>query len=244
MNWTLKINSRNVLRFLLCMVAAIAILNVLWQFLYVFFDDKIFFISTIAWWFNMDYEGTIPSAYSSLMLLVCAFLLGLVAFKKLSLSDKFARHWVFLSGLFAFASWDEATQIHEKLIYSDSIVDLLPTLGIEQSGAFAFGFWTIFVMPIIFLIGLFYIKFFFSLPKKQRRLFLIGIVLFLSGAIATELVNSWIWDTMGRDMEAIPYILSTTVEETLEKLGVTVFIYALLDYLEQLGNINVKFDSK
>lgn len=245
MDYNLAINPKKVLNFLLKIIALITVLHLVWQYLYLNFDDTIPFFSTIAWWFNVDYEGTIPSAYSSFTLFVCAFLLGCIASLKLSTRNKFALHWAFLCFLFLTAAWDEATQIHEKFIDSDIALKVLSVLGFEPQGVFAFGSWIVVILPILFLIGLFYLKFLFSLPREQRKLFILGAVIFLSGAVLTELLNSWIWESVGFNMEAPLYIVFTTIEETLEMLGVATFIYSLLLYLENmLGHITLDFGAQ
>jgi len=244
MDFELAIDAKAFFRFLLKVIFALIALNLIWQFLYLSFDQYIPFLSTIAWWFNVDYEGTIPSAYSSLTLFFCAFLLAVITFFKRKTNNRYTLHWGTLGLLFLFAGWDEATQIHEKLIDSGITLKLLELFGVEPEGIFAFGNWVVVALPLVCLVALLYSKFFFSLPRSQRYLFLLSALLFFSGALLTELVGSWIWQNSGGNLESLPYILATTVEEGLEMFGVAVFIYALLRYLDSmLNSLKLNFQS-
>src|SRR5687768_9580440 len=51
------------------------------------------------------------------------------------------------------------------------------------------------------------------------------------GALGMELVGGFLTDTGGQ--ATLAYLDATTTEESLEMLGVVIFIYALLDYIRR-----------
>ena len=65
--------------------------------------------------FRVDGETNIPTWYSSSLLLLCALVLAVIGKMKLQGYDRYALHWVLLSGGFVYLSLDEAAVLHEML---------------------------------------------------------------------------------------------------------------------------------
>ncbi|WP_238178428.1 hypothetical protein [Calothrix sp. 336/3] len=71
-------------------------------------------------------------------------------------------------------------------------------------------------------------KFIINLPRKTRSNFLVAGLIYLSGAIGCELIGGYILDSR---MRGIFYLIIITLEESLEMLGIAVFIYGLLSHI-------------
>ena len=101
-----------------------------------------------------------------------------------------------------------------------------------EDGARSYGVlydaWVIAGMAIVVVLGLYFRKFLRDLPTAARRAFLIAAALYLGGALGVELVAGRHVEQHGRDNWI--YVVLVAIEETLEMLGVVVFIRALLKY--------------
>lgn len=179
--------------------------------------------------FNVDYENNIPTLFAAFILFLASILLFLVASAKQRQNDRFTNHWRVLSILFLYLSLDELLSIHETINKN-----LGENLQSWQSGP-----WDILNSVLISVFVLAYINFFLRLPVKIQRLFFIAGSLFVLGALGIELACvhhlSNICHGSGFTAEII-----ITVEELLEMIGITVFIYAVLLYMNSfLSEINI-----
>ena len=185
--------------------------------------------------FDVNREGTIPTYYSSFALLLCSILLGTIAFSKKGPSARYSLHWSALSVIFLLLSFDEMVAIHES------------TNGPLRSALNASGFlyftWVIPGIAFVLIFVLVYLRFLFNLPAKTRWLFLVAGTVFIGGAIGMELVGARRADLYGYNN--MIYVMITTIEESLEMMGVVVFIYALMSYMaSHLNNIRVFIGDK
>lgn len=237
MDIKLFVAPKKIVYFLLSLIFIIHLASLSMQTLHLFVNSKSSILSALAKIFSVNQEGNLPSLYSSMSLLFCSFLLGIITFAKKNEKDRYAFHWGALSLIFLFLSWDEAVEIHEKLSFTPLAAEILNFLGVQKTGIFAFS-WIVIAMPLVFLMGLAYVKFFLSLSFLQKRLLLSAISLFLFGAIGMEMVGGLIFSSFSK--ESLPYIISTGLEELFEMLGVAVFIYALLLQLNSSAK-EVKF---
>jgi hypothetical protein len=89
------------------------------------------------------------------------------------------------------------------------------------------------VLVLIF-IGL-YGKFVFSLPKKIKILFITAGSIFLLGSLGMEAIGGFWADGLGT--RNFLYAMIVTLEESLEMIGILVFIYALMQYIKHHTNI-------
>jgi len=170
---------------------------------------------------NLDEEANIPTYVSSFLLLVSGVLLAIIAMGEKKRDSKHVRHWVLLSGLFFYMSLDEAAGIHEQL--NGPINEMLDVGGISYYGAVIPG-----IMATLFLLVI-YFRFWMGLPPRSKYLFMVSAVLYVGGVIGLEMVGGIHASLHG--IENLHYGILTTVEETLEFSGVTMFIYALMDFL-------------
>ena len=182
----------------------------------------------LAMAFNVDGEGNIPTIYSSLALLFSSLLLGVIAYAKNLDSGRYQNHWKILSFIFLGLSLDEVFQWHEHLI---GLRTLLNATGV---------LYFTWILPIGFLVAIFllsYSKFLFHLPVATKKLFVAATALYIGGAIGMEMPGGYVASTMGQ--ENVAYLIVTTIEESLEMLGIVVFIHALMSYLKTyLGGVS------
>jgi len=165
--------------------------------------------------FDTAEEANVTSWFSSELLFIVAILVLLISRVKVHHSDAYSRHWTILAAIFFFLSLDELASIHEMTINS-----LRNAFG--ATGLFYFS-WVIIAIPLVLLLGFFFLRFVLSLPRSTRIQFIVAGTLFLTGAVGFEMLG-------GLFHESSIYRVFVTVEETLENLGAGIFIISLLSY--------------
>jgi hypothetical protein len=228
MKFQIPLTPGAVTQFLLRVVACLVVLSSLSLITLHLFPDANF-AYYFAKAFNLDVERNIPTLYSCLGLLFSSLLLGVIAYAKNLDGDRYKNHWKILSFIFLYLSLDEAGQLHEKLI--DPMRNLLNATG------FLYFTW---IVPFGFLVAIFllsYSKFLFHLPVSTRKLFVAAGALYIGGAIGVEMLGGYVADTTGQ--ENVSYVIVITLEESLEMLGIVVFIHALTSYIKTyLGGVS------
>lgn len=175
--------------------------------------------------FSLVQEANVPTWYSSTTLLVCAVLLGVVARVERKPGSRFTLHWKVLALLFLYLSVDEAAELHEVLIE--------PLRGTLNAGGLFHFAWVVPAIVLLAVLGLAYARFLVHLPASTRRLFVVAASTFVGGAVGAEMVG-WAW-VESRGFHNLGSVLIWTVEESLEMLGIVVFVYALLHHLQLRG---------
>ncbi|WP_100615322.1 peptidase M48 Ste24p [Confluentibacter citreus] len=179
--------------------------------------------------FDFDTEKSIPTMFSSIILFFSAVLLGILGIKDRKDRAKYSP-WFGLSAIFVFLSIDEMIEIHEHLI---PIIKMIkPTSGV---------FYYAWIIPYgigLIILSLVYYKFLMRLPKKTLYLFMLSGFIFILGAVVIESFEGWEHQLNGK--RTLTFCLMYTAEETLEMLGVSLFIYAILSY----SSFSVKIESK
>ena len=171
--------------------------------------------------FDFNQEGNIPSFFSSLLLLTASLLLFLIYGFEREAGNK-SLGWLGLALVFVFLSLDEATQIHEFFIGYFRI-------NFGLSGYFYYA-WIIPYGVAVGILGLVYIPFFKRLDQSMFLTMAVSGAVFLSGAIGMEMFGG---NTMDNEGFGLRYMLFYTMEETLEKSGVSLFIWSLLRFLSR-----------
>ncbi len=177
--------------------------------------------------FNLDLEkNNVPTWYQSSTLLLSSFLLLIVTLVRREKKDSDFRYWGVLSAIFLYLSLDEAVSIHEQLT--------MPLRTTFDLGGFFYLSW---VIPAgIFLVIFFFVflKFLLRLPSETRFLMITAGMIFVFGAVGVEMLGGeylYLTNDLPTRVNDFRYALLTTVEETLEMLGIVIFIYTLLSYL-------------
>ncbi len=228
MKFQIPLTPRAVTQFLLRVVVCLVVLSFLSQMSLYFLPD---YPSRdyIAKSFNIDAEGNIPAIYSFLALLFSSLLLGAIAHAKNLDGCRYKHHWKILSFIFLYLSIDEAGELHEKFIN--------PTRSLLNATGVLYFTW---ILPFGFLVAIFllsYSKFLFHLPVSTKKLFVAACALYIGGAMGMEMPGGYLASTTG--MQSVPYLIVMTIEESLEMLGIIVFIHALISYIKTyLGGVS------
>jgi len=228
MKFQIPLTPGAVTQFLLRVVGCLVVLSSLSHITLHFFPDAKF-VYYFAKAFNLDIERNIPTLYSFLALLFSSLLLGVIAHAKNLDSDRYKNHWKILSFIFLFLSVDEAGSMHEKL--TDPMRSLLNATGV---------LYFTWIVPFGFLVAIFllsYRKFVLHLPVATKKLFVAAWALYMGGAIGVEMLGGYLAYTTG--MGNVSYLIVTTLEESLEMLGIVVFIHGLISYIKTyLGGVS------
>ncbi len=173
--------------------------------------------------FDLNGEGNIPAWYQAMTLLAAAMLLAVIANAKQRTGDSFRVHWSLLALGFVLLSFDEAAELHERLI------DPLNAIT-DFSGVLHFA-WVVPGGFAVLLVLLGFGRFLCALPRRTRRFFLVAAGLYLGGALGLELWEGWV--ASHRGMANLLFYLLTVVEEAMEMIGIATFLVGLVDYLSQ-----------
>ncbi len=179
----------------------------------------------VLYWVDLDHENNIPTWFTTQLLFVCGLLLAAIAHGQRREHLRYAMHWWLLSLGFFYLSLDESAVLHEILI--NPLRRRLDTHGI-----FYFA-WVIPGAMLVAGIGLTYLRFLVALDLRTRWLFLTAAALYVGGALGLELIGGALAESRG--YQSPGYLAAMTAEEVLEMLGLTTFLYALLDYLGRDG---------
>jgi len=180
---------------------------------------------------DLGSEGNLPTWYSSAALLLASALLAVIALHKRRAGAPYERHWAVLALIFLGLSIDEAAQIHEM-----TIKQLRALVG--GHGLLHFT-WVIPGAAFTITTALAYMRFLKDLPPGTRLGFLAGGAMFVGGALGAEMIGGYLLETYGR--HSVAYAVVKTVEETLEMLGIVVFIHALTSYIaDDIGAVRVQ----
>jgi hypothetical protein len=171
--------------------------------------------------FALNEENNIPTYISTLLLLFSSLLLGAIAHFVRQTTGTFYRHWVGLALIFCYLSVDEMASLHEH-----TINPLRTTLDV--SGIFHFA-WVIPALALLAVFALSYMRFFWHLPRHWKVGFAASGLVYVSGGLGMELVGGWYWSQHSNPN--MTYAFLTTIEEVLELVGVSLFVYTLLGYL-------------
>lgn len=231
---TISFTPKNVLTIFLYIIALLLCTNILGLVSrFVFEHDYVYGLIGL---FDFNTEKNIPTFYSSVALIIASLLLLFITnlHKKEQLPYVL---WGVLSFIFLFLSIDEISSIHEKL--NEPIKN-----NIDATGLLYFAWVIPYGIALIAFVAA-YLKFLLKLPKTTMRLFILSGSLFVLGAIGFEMLGGWQAELNGN--RGLLYAIFYTFEESLEMLGVALFIYALLEYIlirKQSLNISLTYDSK
>jgi hypothetical protein len=175
-------------------------------------------ISELPWLvrelFDVDEEESIPTWFSSAILLLASLTLLYFYHVKKMIQDKYQYAWLGLALGFLFMSVDEVAGFHETvnsvISYSWAILGLI-------------------VATVIFGI---YSRFLWSLPASIAARFILAGAIFVGGAVGVELATEpYLYND---ELDTLGYNLWTAVEEAMEMGGVIYFLSVLSQYASSL----------
>jgi len=224
----LRFEPRKLANILLCIIAVLTVIHSVVLFLYFYWDDD--YVFGLVDLFDFDIEGNFPTFYSAVALLLASGLLALITRANWNREGAYRFHWLFLTGLFLFLTFDEATAIHETI--GSFFEDYLDASG------FLYFMWVVPYGIAVAVLGVLFLKFVLALPAQTRNHFIAAGVIFLSGAIGLEVFGAREADLNG--VETITYCVLYTFEELFEMLGIVLFIYALACHLtREVGRVRL-----
>ena len=167
--------------------------------------------------FELNNEHNIPTFYQAILWLFCSFF----SFRIGKSSEKSnAALWFLFSFVFFFLSLDEYFMIHDGL--SKPMKERF-----NLSGALHFG-WVIPYAILLLILAPFAWKFVKSLPKAYSIKFVFSGIVFVFGAMGVEMIGAGRHELYGKGDKL--YIVFTSIEESLEIIGISLFLYFLIDY--------------
>jgi hypothetical protein len=128
--------------------------------------------------------------------------------------------------MFAILSIDEIAGFHEI------IIDPLNN-SFHFTGYWRFS-WVIPALIFVFGLSVYYLKFLKSLSSKYRNGFILSGFIYVLGAIGIEMISAKLFINDEASAKDLLYNLVITLEESLEMLGVMIFITVLLSYIKSL----------
>ena len=221
----IEINPRRVTQILLLVVITLVLLSVAGQYYKYFIGDNPTILKFVA---KVDLDGEencLPTWYQVCSLFACFIGLGVITLAKRAAQDRWARHWGFLALAFLYLSLDESVSLHEQL----------SKLGhFFKGGGIVHDMWVIPALLLVAFFGLAYLKFLWHLPLQISALFIIAGGVYVFGAAGMEIISGHYLNTHQASLvngENFLYKMLDTVEETLEMLGIVMFIHAQLSYI-------------
>lgn len=189
-------------------------------------DDKI-------WRFDVDAERSVPTWYSSLLMVLCSLVILYVSRIKLMRGERNALRWLALAAIFLALSVDESVSFHEWL-------SARLTTTFHPSGVFHFAW----VAPAIVLVAIgavAYLPFVLEFTGARRALLVASAVAYLSGAVGLEMVAGTHVERFGID--SLYYRGLATAEELLEMVGLIAFLGVLLAFArDAYGALHLRLD--
>ena len=171
--------------------------------------------------FDLNGERNLASWFSSAILLTAATLLCSIGLACRARGERFTRHWLAMSAIFLVLAIDEVASIHELLtkpLRSELYLSSLFHYAWIVPGS---------IFALVFLF--FYLKFLRELPVRTRWLFVISGAVFVGGAVGMEAIEGYYDVTYGHG--GWGYVVLSTMEEVAEMLGISLFVFALMDYM-------------
>jgi len=165
--------------------------------------------------FDVDQENNLPTWFSEFLLLVACALLWIQSRSRKVAGDRWAGHWTVLCVGFLLMAIDEVAGIHETI--NSAIVMT----------------WAIPAAIMAVGIGIAFIPFLLHLASGTALRFVVAGALYLTGAVGIEIIgNEMVGDRLS---DTLGYKMATLAEESLEMVGLILFIHALLGLMRDPG---------
>jgi hypothetical protein len=166
--------------------------------------------------FDVDEEQSVPTWFSTIQLFIAALLVAAIGWISRVERRRHAGYWLALAVLFLALSMDEAAGFHEA-----------GAMAMDRIGLA--GPWVILGALFVSIVAVVFVPFVRALPARFAVLFCLAGCLTLSGALIVETIElQGLHESLALDERLLP-----ATEEVLERLGISVFIFALLLYIKE-----------
>ena len=201
--------------------------------------------------FNITREDALPNFFSSFQLLAVGGVLFLITLvvkaQSLGTGSRVTTGWGLLTGAFIYMGIDDATKMHERIgsIFKAWVTDSRGEGNVTVLGqlydVFPSYSWQLVFLPIIAVMGLFTVYFLFrQLPTLKLRALIIvalGLFIFALGLDFVEGMDNDLFARVGEffstsEHRAVHF--SKSIEEWMEMVGTTVFLFVFLSKLRSL----------
>lgn len=172
---------------------------------------------------TVDFQSGLPAFFNTLLVLVAFLLLLVISLNRRNLRSDRVYEWLLLTLAFLVLSLDENPDIHSYFI---SMISKYGAQGQQFVMTYAWG------MPygaIVILFVFFLVRFISSLPRNIGNGFLISGTIYVFGAIVVATVSSAFLHI--RTDHSIWHEVAASYEESLEMIGLSLFIFFLLKYI-------------
>jgi hypothetical protein len=214
---------RSVLRWWIALTVILACLSTAEFFIRWHFQES---FSSSEMLFYLDSEGNLPTWVQAGGLLLNGILAALIA--RVRRSDGTATvYWVLAAVGFTYMSADELCQYHERL--TEPIWTWLQAEHVTMGG-YLRNAWVVpalLLLPVVVFILLPFLR---ALSAGNRRRFVTAAIVYLFGAVVMDMISARSFFEAG-DAFSMPYLVEGTIEESMESVGMGLFLYAFLVYL-------------
>ncbi len=170
---------------------------------------------------SLSAEANVPTWVASSLLLACAVVAAAIALQHRA-GEPWRRHWWGIAIALGWVSLDEVAGFHEHLG------------GHFDTNGILYFDWVIWAALIVGVLALIYLPFLRALASPSRERLIVAAVVFVSGALVLELPLGWWTEHAGSD--SLGYALIDWVEETLELVGSSLALVALVAHRRSLGD--------
>lgn len=174
--------------------------------------------------FHLMSENNLPTWFSSVLLLIAALLLALVWVERRRANQRDRHSWLGLSLVFFGMSLDETAMIHERVNM------LLLVRGVDDYGGLMTFPWVLPGLIAVLIFGVAFFHLFFSLPRNTKKLFALSGIIYIGGGLLLEVVEGFVFKNPAYREGTLHHVI-VCIQESMEIIGIVVFIQALLDYL-------------
>lgn len=178
---------------------------------------------------SLSHEQNVPTFYTALLFLLAASMSALLATRSRERDrrDRFA--WWGLCAGFFYISVDEVMELHEQWGRS-----------FRLGGVLHFG-WVVPAAGIVLVLAALYARFLLRLPSRIRNRLVLAGAIYVLGAVGMELPLGYWAEREGE--KTLGYALIDWVEETLEMVGISFFLFTAFDMLAAAG-LRVRFGAR
>jgi len=226
-----RLSAARLARLQLMLVAALAALHVASQAAATTLGMPFLF----GWvpFFNMDADGSLPTAYQTIALLAVAAAIFNVALHLRGAGDMMAWRWAMLGAALVAVAVDDASHFHESV---GNTLQAALRLGAAGPGGWYIPPALLPVLPVmaaLFLVALPVLR---SLPPPTCRALVIAGCIYVGAAAGVETLAYHLVPSLG-GFESFRYALLAALEESLEMIAAVIALRAVLSHAGERGYV-------